>query len=808
MRVPDALRSALPGHYTVERELGRGGMATVYLARDHRYDRSVVIKVVERDVLAPAGVPRFLREIRTAAQLTHPHVLSVYESGEAAGLLYYVMPYVDGETLRARLVRDGTLPLADAVSLLRELAGALAYAHSRGVVHRDLKPENVLLSGGHAVIADFGIAKAMASATEGDRRDRGDTSEALTAVGESLGTPAYMAPEQVVGDAALDHRADLYALGVVAYEMLAGAHPFGVRAPQAMVGAHLTEAPVALAERRPDAPPALTGLVMRLLSKDPAGRPQRAEEVRDVLAKLSLPHGATRNQPRNRAVATVAVVLLVAAAGGYAAWRGNRSSTSEPATDALVISTIAVLPFVNTSGVVTDDYFSDGMTDELAHALSRIPGVRLAGRTSSYAFKGKTVVAQEIGRALEVDAIIDGTVRRSGEQLRVSAQLVGTSDGKVLWDSVFETRSSDVFGVQDEFTRAIVAAIAPTLSGGSGTAADLVARGTKDPEAYELYLKGRHHWLERGAANVAQSIVYLRQAVARDPEFARAHAALANAYGILSVYFADPTDSATALTEASARRALALDSSLADAHAALGGVFERRMRFAEAEEKYRAALALEPFNPNVRLWFGFSLYSSGRTNEALDELGRAVQLDPLNKSAASALAAALVAARRFPEARTVARGVLARDSTFVLGMLSMGIALAFGGDPDSAARLLERATRLYPSAPSLHSVLIFAYAAAGRWSDAELLRAELRRRAAEYAGSVDAAFAELVFGDAGPAIRLLATEAGRRAWHEYVGFGCNPMNDPLWSEARFVAAMSDLGVARCPLARPWAISRP
>ena len=806
MRVPDALRSALPGHYAVERELGRGGMATVYLARDHRYDRSVVIKVVERDVLAPAGVPRFLREIRTAAQLTHPHVLSVFESGEAEGLLYYVMPYVDGETLRARLVRDGALPLADAVTLLRELAGALAYAHSRGVVHRDLKPENVLLSGGHAVIADFGIAKAMASATEGDRAGRGDTTEALTAIGVSLGTPAYMAPEQIVGDAALDHRADLYALGVVAYEMLAGAHPFGTRAPQAMVGAHLTEVPVTLGERRPDVPPALTSLVMQLLSKDPARRPQRAEEVRNVLADLPL--GASRKPSRSAAVATMAGLLLVAAAGGYAAWSASTSPASEPASDALAITTIAVLPFVNTSGVETDDYFSDGMTDELAHALSRIPGVRLAGRTSSYTFKGKTIVAQEIGRALEVDAFIDGTVRRAGEQLRVSAQLVGTSDGKVLWDSVFETRSSDVFGVQDQFTSAIVAAIAPALGGSRGSPAELVARGTNDLEAYELYLKGRYHWLERGAANVAQSIVYLRQAVARDPEFARAHAALSNAYGILSVYFADPTDSATALTEASALRALALDSTLADAHAALGGVLERQMRFAEAEEKYRRALALEPFNPNVRLWFGFSLYSSGRTSQALDELGRAVQLDPLNKSGASALAGALVAARQFPEAQTVANGVLARDSTFVLGMLSMGMALAFGGDPDSAARLLERATRLYPDAPTLHSVLIFAYAAAGRWRDAERLRGELRRRAGEYAGGVDAAFAELVFGNAAPVITFLASEAGRRAWHEYMGFGCNPMNDPLWSEARFLDAMRDLGVAPCPLARPWPISRP
>ncbi len=293
---------------------------------------------------------------------------------------------------------------------------------------------------------------------------------------------------------------------------------------------------------------------------------------------------------------------------------------------------------------------------------------------------------------------------------------------------------------------------------------DFVARGTSNPEAYELYLKGRYHWLERGASNVAQSIVYLRQAVSRDPAFARAHAALANAYGILSVYFADPTDSATALSEASARRALALDSSLADAHAALGGAFERRMRFAAAHERYRAALSLEPSNPNPHHWFGYSLLSVGRTDHAVQELRRAVQLDPLNKSAASALAAALVAARQFAEARTIAESVLARDSTFVLAMLSKGMALAFGGAPDTAAQLLERATGLYPEAPTLHSVLIFAHAADGRWNEADRLRTQLRRRAAEYAGSVDAAVAELVFGDAEPALKLLASKAGKPPW--------------------------------------------
>ena len=485
-------------------------------------------------------------------------MLGVHDSGEAAGLLYYVMPFVEGETLRARVTREGALPLGDATRLLREIADALAYAHAQGVVHRDLKPENVLLSGGHAVIADFGIAKAVAAATQQGVAD----ASALTATGMSVGTPAYMAPEQAVGDQDTDHRADLYALGVIAYEVLAGAHPFGVRTAQGLVAAHLTEAPAPLSARRRDVPPALAALVSQLLAKEPAARPQSADTVVKALdAASASPMSAPAPARYRRTVLAMATTLLVvASAVAYATLR--KSATAGEAA----IHTVAVLPFVNTGGNAADDYFSDGMTDELAHALARLPGLRIAGRTSTYAFKGKTLPAQEIGRALDVEALVEGTVRRAGDRLRVSAQLVSADDGKVLWDSVYESRSDDVFGVQDQFTRAVVAALAPTLGNRPADAPVVdVGRGTTDLEAYQLYLKGRYYWLARGADNVARSIDYFHQAIARDPNFARAHAGLALAYNVLTVYVPDPTDSVPALAAASARRAVALDSTLADA---------------------------------------------------------------------------------------------------------------------------------------------------------------------------------------------------------------------------------------------------
>ncbi|CAN5356431.1 hypothetical protein BH24GEM3_BH24GEM3_11160 [soil metagenome] len=609
---------------------------------------------------------------------------------------------------------------------------------------------------------------------------------------------------------------------MVAYEALAGTHPFGARSPQALVAAHRTEAPTPLGARRPDVPPALAALVMRLLAKDPAARPQSAEAVLRVLdgAPASPPVSPIRTASWGRGVvlAAAAALLVATGVGGYALWRWTPVSSDgreagAPRGDAgaapgpVAIRTLAVLPFVNTGGSASDDYFSDGMTDELAHALARVPGLRLAGRTSSYTFKGKAVAAQEIGRVLDVGALVSGTVRHAGDRLRVTTQLVSTADGTVLWDSVFESRSSDVLAVHDEFTRAIVAAVAPTL--GDHAAAVLpvdVGRGTRDQEAYDLYLKGRYYLLERGTANLTRSIAYFRQAVARDPTFARAHAGLALAYGVLPVYVPDPSDSATALLEVSARRAVALDSTLADAQIALGLALERRSQYGDAQARYRAALALEPSNVTAHHWLGMLLLNIGRTDEAVAELRRATQLDPLAKSAGTAEAAALIFARRFPESEAASRRVLAVDSTFPLAIWSLGLAQAFGGQPDSAVRTLERSMQLHPDIPGQHSALLFAYAAAGRWTDAERVRARLRRPGGNLSGGAEAAFAELVFGDREPVVRLLRTEAGQHRWFDaLIGFGCNPLVDPLWADARFRAAMRALTVEVCPLARPWPI---
>jgi len=797
-----ALQGALSGRYDVERELGRGGMATVFLARDLRHARAVAVKVMVRDVVALGGADRFLHEIRTAARLTHPHILGVHDSGESGGLLFYVMPYVEGETLRARLARCGALPLGDAVRLIRELADALAYAHARGVVHRDLKPENVLLSGGHAVIADFGIAKALVAATQ----DGSVPAAGVTGTGVSVGTPAYMAPEQAIGDRNTDHRADLYALGIVAYEALAGAHPFGARTPQALVAAHLTESPAPLGERRSDTPSSLSALVMQLLAKAPADRPQSAEAVvraLDDAATFSVP---SLPRWRRRVLASAAAAVVIASVVAYVAWK--RTSPGDAVGQGSGIRTVAVLPFENTGGDQADEYFSSGMTDELAHALAQLPGLRIAGRTSSYAFKGKAVTAQEIGRALDVAAIVGGTVRRSGDRLRVTTQLVSTRDGKVMWDSAYESHSQDVFAVQDEFTHAIAATLARSLGDRATVARRVdVGRGTTSEAAYDLFLKGQYFYLARGEANVTRSIDYFRQAIALDPKFARAYAGLSTSYHVLLTYVFDPTDSLPPLARANAERALALDSTVADAHVAMGLVLNGDLAFVEAGSHYRRAIALEPANGGAHLGYGFERLASGHTDDALREFREAVRLDPLVKSARSALSLALVFARQFPEAIAESQRLLTVDSTFALTFIPLSLAQAMSGQPDSAVGTLERTERYNRTVPHRRKLLLFAYAAAGRWTDVERLHNELRQPGGDPSGGNDAAFAEFLLGDREPLVRILSTAAGQRRWNGAGFLGCNPLLDPLWSDERFELAMRRLQVEPCHPAAPWSVPR-
>jgi serine/threonine-protein kinase len=809
--MPDSLREqlqqSLGSAYTIERELGGGGMARVFVAEETRFRRRVAIKVLSPELAHGLSVERFEREIALAAALQQAHIVPVITAGEVDGLPWYSMPYIDGESLRARMNR-GPVPLDEATTILADVARALAYAHGQGVVHRDIKPENVLLSGGSAVVTDFGIAKAVsASRTQAP----GGT---LTVVGASLGTPAYMAPEQAVGDE-VDARADIYAWGVVAYELLAGRHPFAGKATaQQLIAAQIAESPQPLRSVRSAVPLRLAALVERTLAKRPDERPSSATELvraledrqPDESGEIATARSASVGKRHARVWSIAAIVAVLLA--GVALWqlRGHASSAASAVAkpDASTMSTLAVLPFVNIGGDPKDEYFSDGMTDELAHALEALPGLKLAGRTSSYAFKGKNVSAAQIGQTLGVAGLIEGTVQRAGDRLRVSAQLTSAGDGKVRWSDTYERPAGDVFTVQDELTSAIVAALAPALRGEKAASVASEGRGTSNAAAYDLYLRGQYFWSKRGTGNLTRAADYFRRAIAADPGFARAQAGLAMTYGVMPFYAGDPADSFPSLALQYATQAISLDPTLADAHAAMANALSDNGRYTDAEAEHERALALAPDEATEHQWHGDNLLALGKGDQAVAEMRKAVELDPLSVAAHTDLGLALFDTRDFRGAIPAVLRALELGGDYVNGLA--GASYLFAGQPDSALVFGERGARLTPDDPQTRLELALIYAANGKRDLIAQLRADAVRHPETARSGLLVAMISLAEGDHGPLLRVLETPAGRRAWwFTYYSLGCSPVLDPLANEPAYRALLQQQHVARCTGSSPWPI---
>ena len=467
------LQEHLGQAYTVERELGGGGMSRVYVANDRALGRLVAIKILPPATAATMSVDRFKREIMLSAALQHPNIVPVLSAGEFDGLPYFIMPFISGESLRARINR-GPLSVRETVTVMKDVARALAYAHGRGVVHRDIKPDNILLSAGTAVVTDFGVAKALAASRD---RTPSQSSGTMTAVGVSLGTPQYMAPEQAAADPNTDHRADIYALGIVAYEMLAGAPPFHGRTPQALLAAQLTEEPSPITQRRYDVPGPLSELIMRCLEKAPASRPKSANEVVRSLDDPDTVSGAftsgspSAEQRRRRAwIAPVAIAftLLIATVAFVTLRSGtapDKSSqialTPAPGSDT---RSIAVLPLTAVGSEKRDADLALGMTSALANAVSGIQGMRVASQTASAAVRDSQRTLSDIGRALNVAMLVEGTLQRQREQLRVNLRVVSIGNDSTVWAGSFDGSTNDVFKIQDTMTQAVVAALQARLT--------------------------------------------------------------------------------------------------------------------------------------------------------------------------------------------------------------------------------------------------------------------------------------------------------------------------------------------------------
>jgi TolB-like protein/tetratricopeptide (TPR) repeat protein len=750
------LQASLGDNYTLERELGGGGMARVFVATDVGLGRKVVVKVLPPEMSSVMLSERFRREISLAAQLRHPHIVPLFAAGDAGGLLYYTMPFVEGETLRARLGRGDAIPIDEAIRIIREIANALSYAHSQGVVHRDIKPENVLIESGHAVVADFGVAKALASATGAAQEGIGS----LTAAGFAMGTATYMAPEQAAADPAIDHRADLYALGVVAYEIIAGAAPFS-GGPHQVIVAHMTEQPEPLIARRADVPRALDDLVMQLLAKKPDDRPQNAADVVTALDTIAAsgdtrPTGVRRAARRiPRALVAAGIIVAVAAAGyaGYILLGGARAQP--PAASEAPGKSVAVLPFANTSGDAENEHFSNGLTDELISALGQVQGLKVAARTSVFALNNRGLGARAIADTLGVATVIEGSARRDGKRLKVTAQLVSAADGAVLWSQAFDRQLVDVFSVQEEIARAIVGALNIHLT--PNVRSRLASRATTDIEAYDLYLKGRARFnsTRRTRQDMEMAVDYFRNAVQRDPRFAPAYAEMAITYVAISNLNYMPVREALAHARTAADHAIALDSTVAEAHAAKGFVLSALQAFAESEKEFRRAIELNPSYAPAHHFYSLLLMMLNRGNEALRENGITLALDPLSAPGNANRGIILVQLGKYAEARRELERALPLTRSVPFAPYYLGAIGAKEGRYAAALEHLESALRITPGFVGVRGALAYTYARMGRRAQSDSVLAELRRADADDRSRIDHAFAEAVMGDLDRAFAIL-----------------------------------------------------
>jgi TolB-like protein/Flp pilus assembly protein TadD len=581
----DRLQPALADRYRIEREIGRGGMATVFLAQDLKHDRAVALKVLHPHLAASLGPERFLREIKVAARLNHPHIVPLHDSGQAGDLLYYVMPFVDGESLRDRINRVKQLPVDEALEIARDVAAALDYAHRQQVIHRDIKPENVMLHEGEALVTDFGIAKAVTVAA----------SDNLTQTGTAVGTPAYMSPEQAAGEGEPDGRSDVYSLGCVLYEMLAGAPPFTGPTAQAVITRRFTEPVPSVRAARPTVPEGVDQAVTKALARVPADRFSSAAQLAQALVVHvgSTPPGSTP---------------VSGAAPGAGAGKS-----------------IAVLPFVNMSADPENEYFTDGIAEEIINALSKIQALRVASRTSAFAFKGKSEDMGEIGRKLRVATVLEGSVRKAGNRLRVTAQLVNVADGYHLWSERYDRQLEDVFAIQDEIAENIVKALRVVLSDEEKRAIEKAP--TENVEAYEFYLRGRQYFHQFRRAGIQFARRMFDRAIELDPGFAMAYAGIADCCAFLYMYW-DGSKANLEGADAASQKALALDPELAQAHASRGFALSLSRQYAEAHREFQTAIRLDPKLYEAHYLYARACVQEGRLEDAVRHYEDAATVRP------------------------------------------------------------------------------------------------------------------------------------------------------------------------------------
>ncbi len=708
--------------YQIIEEVGQGGMGRVYKAVDQELNRIVALKMIKPEISSQPGiVERFKKEIKLASQITHKNVCRIHDLGQAQGIKFISMQYIKGQDLKGFIKQSGRLTTEKTIDLTMKICAALQAAHDEGVIHRDLKPENIMLDGeGIAYVMDFGIAKSLEA-------------EELTKEGTVVGTPHYMSPQQAAGEE-VDHRSDIYSLGAIMYEVLTGRPPFKADSDIGIIHKHITETPKPPSNLNPQIPKVLEEIILKCLKKKPEERFQKADDVIKAIDEA---------KPKAISIAESA--------------RARKNS-------------IAVLPFADMSPQKDQEYFCDGISEELINALTKVEGLQVVSRTSAFQFKGKGYNIHKIGDELKVQTVLEGSVRKAGNKLRIAAQLIDVEGGYHLWSEKYDRDMEDIFSIQDEISLAIVDKLKVRLLGKEKAA--LTKRYTQDLDAYNLYLKGIYFWNKRYEGGMKRGLEYFQQAIQRDPTYALAYTGIAGCYMSLGWFdWLHPKEAFTKAKEA-AEKALQMDDTIAEAHNSLAfAKFLFDWEWVVAEREFKRALELNPRSAEAHHWYSHYLAGMGRQNEAYAEIKQALQLDPLALIANAALGWYFFLDHKYDQGMYMQKGMY-----------------------DKAIIPVQKAIDLTGEASLFVVTICMIYTLAGKKSEAKKLLKELLEQSKQkYVSPFYISLIHLGLGQKDKAFEWLERAYEQRThWMVYIKL--HPMLDPLRSDPRFKALLKKMNL--------------
>ena len=779
--------------YQIIEELGKGGMGKVYKAYDEEIKEKVALKLIKPEIAEDnTTVERFRNELKFARKIRHKNVCQMYDLNKEEGSYYITMEYVSGEDLKSFIRRSRRLNIGTAILIAKQVCEGLIEAHKLGVVHRDLKPQNVMIDkDGNARIMDFGIARLL-------------DAKGITDSGLMIGTPEYMSPEQVEGKEA-DYRTDIYSLGIILYEMVTGQVPFEGETPISIAMQQINKAPFDPKEVNPQVPEDMSQVILKCVEKKRKNRYQNAKELLSELVKIEKSIPTTERELPKAKPATSKemtqkssfklvfpfLIVLALVFVGFAFWKFVLQK--DAAADLARLPSIAVLPFTDLSPQKDQEYLCDGLAEELINSMSNIQDLRVVARTSAFSFKGKEFDVRDIGKKLDVETVLEGSVRKSGEKLRITVQLIDVEDGYQLWAERYDRAMDDVFKIQDEITLAILNKLRVKLLGGER--AKLGKRQTEDTEAYNLYLKGRYYWNKRNEKEIKIGIRYFQQAIEKDPSYSVAYTGLADCYNVLGFYCAIPPEEAFTKAEASALKALEIDDTLAEAHTSLA--YSRlyyEWDWSSAEKEFKIALKLNPTYATTHHWYAEYLAARGWLDEAIKEKKRASQLDPLSMIINTTVGWIYYFDRNYDDAIEQIKETLKIDENFVPAHFWLGQAYEQKGMFQEAIVEFQKAVTLSRGSSYTQASLAHAHALAGERDKAvELLDRLLELSKDEYISSYDIAEVYVGLGEKDLAFDWLQ-KAFKEKSRALVFLKVEPRLDPLRSDERFSALLKRLNL--------------